>query len=215
MVTTRHRKKKEDDEEAKDKKEDEEKTKIGHSKQQKRKFEDTDENVLIHRKMKNNGPRKPPPAVSGKEEEEEEEEEEEDEEEETKIKPPKAQKKKSAESKSSAIAKKRKAVDKALSQKTTKDIGPTKLPPAIRESIDLGLAAGYADMDCRDAEDPVGDTRPKQRWPKLPTSSGGLIRAPTAAQGSVGMYTDNHRRAQKKFQRKAKEERRLVSILSL
>jgi hypothetical protein len=204
MVTTRHRKKEEDDKEAKEKKEGEEETKIGPSKQQKRKFEDTNENKLKQTKMKKNGPRKAPPALLGKEEEEEEEAD-------AKIEQPKAQKQKSEEPKSSAVTKKRKALDKGLSQKTTKDVGPRKPPPpAIRESIDLGLGAAYADMDFRDGEDP-----PKQLQPKLPTYGGGTIRAPRAARSTAGMYTDNQWRAQQKLHRKEKEYRRLVSIWSL
>jgi hypothetical protein len=98
-----------------------------------------------------------------------------------------------------------------LSQKTTKDVGPRKPPPpAIRESIDLGLGAAYADMDFRDGEDP-----PKQLQPKLPTYGGGTIRAPRAARSTAGMYTDNQWRAQEKFHCKEKEYRRLVSIWSL
>jgi hypothetical protein len=204
MVTTRHRKKEEDDKEAKEKKEGEEETKIGPSKQQKRKFEDTNENKLKQTKMKKNGPRKAPPALLGKEEEEEEEAD-------AKIEQPKAQKQKSEEPKSSAVTKKRKALDKGLSQKTTKDVGPRKPPPpAIRESIDLGLGAAYADMDFRDGEDP-----PKQLQPKLPTYGGGTIRAPRAARSTAGMYTDNQWRAQQKFHHKEKEYCRLVSIWSL
>jgi hypothetical protein len=129
---------------------------------------------------------------------------------------PKAQKKKSDESKLSAVAKKKKALDKGLSRKTTKDGGPTKPPPpAIRELIDYGLGAGYADMDFGNGDDPVVVARPKQPLPKLPTHGGDSIRAPRAGRSAGSTYTDSHRKAQQKFQEKAREYRRLVSTFEV
>jgi hypothetical protein len=125
---------------------------------------------------------------------------------------PKAQKKKSDESKLSAVAKKKKALDKGLSCKTTKDGGPRKQPPpAIRELIDYGLGAGYADMDFGNGDDPVIVARPKQPRPKLPTHGGDSIRAPRAGRSAGSTYTDSHRKAQQKFQEKARKYCRLVS----
>jgi hypothetical protein len=129
---------------------------------------------------------------------------------------PKAQKKKSDESKLSAVAKKKKALDKGLSRKTTKDGGPTKPPPpAIHESTDYGLGAGYADMDFGNGDDPVVVCRPKQPRPKLPTRGGDSIRVPRAGRSAGSMYTDYHRKAQQKFQKKAREYQRLVSTFEV
>jgi hypothetical protein len=129
---------------------------------------------------------------------------------------PKAQKKKSDGSKLSAVAKKKKALDKGLSRKTTKDGGPTKPPPpAICESIDYGLGTGYADMDFGNGDDPIVVARPKQLRPKLPTHGGDSIRAPRAGRSDGRAYTDSHRKAQQKFHEKAREYRRLVSIFEV
>jgi hypothetical protein len=126
----------------------------------------------------------------------------------------KAQKTKSNESKLAAVVKKKKALDKGSSRKTTEDVGPRKpSPPAIRGSIDYGLGAGYADMDFGDGGDPVVVARAKQPRPKLPTRGGDSIRVPRAGTSAGSMYTDNHRKAQQKFQKKAKEHRRLVSTI--
>jgi hypothetical protein len=108
-------------------------------------------------------------------------------EEEMKIEPPKPQKRKFEENKFSAH-------EKSLKDSRKKGTGPTKTPPALPESVDLGLGVGVvviADLNAEEAaKTPVAVGRPKQNLHRLPTFGGGSSRVPRNAKGVGSTYGD-------------------------